>query len=162
MAGVDSAGNWELFVKDSAGQDTGSIMSWKLKFVGGGDDGGDSGDGGTFTVSADPAMAIPDNDETGVTSTIDVSERKNIKAVKVTVLVKHSYIGALTINLKHGALKETLHNMEGGSSTEIVKTYDVSAFNGGTTEGAWDLVVADHDAYGDTGTIESWSIEFVH
>ena len=160
MQGVNAAGVWELFIADSAGSDVGKLKGWSLKFgVAGGDS---STEGGTFTASAEPAMSIPDNNAEGVTTTINVSERKSIKSLKVTVAISHTYVGSLTVELKHGAVKHVLHNQEGGSATEIVKTFDVTAFNGDLTEGAWELHVADGDAYDDQGTIESWSLEFIH
>ena len=160
MGGTAAAGNWELWVKDSAAQDVGKINSWKLKLATDGDTTPD--EGGTLTVDSSTEVAIPDDDATGATSTIEVTERHTINAVKVTVLIEHSYIGALTVEMKHGPVKHTLHNQEGGSDTQISKTFDVTAFNGSLTEGTWELIAVDGDAYGDTGAIKSWEIEFLY
>ncbi len=107
-------------------------------------------------------IKIPNNKTTGGVSTITVADTKTIKGVKVTVDVTHTYIGALQVEFKNGALKKTLHNKEGGSGTTIQRTYDVGEFNGGSTKGTWTLVVRDTDREADTGNINAFKIEFTY
>ncbi len=159
MMGVQAAGNWELFVKDSANQDKGRLIGWKLK-VRAGEPGADTGDSGNFTVDAAPELATVDAGT--ATTNITVAESKVIRGLKVSLVLNHSYVGALRVELKHGAVTKILHNEEGGSATSIDKVYDVSEFNGSLTEGDWELVVTDTDAMGDEGRVTFWSLEFSH
>src|SRR6185295_18940739 len=57
--GKSSSGAWKLRVRDLAGADVGTFNSWKLMLNG----------YSTLTV----ATAIPDNNTTGITSTINVA-----------------------------------------------------------------------------------------
>jgi subtilisin-like proprotein convertase family protein len=160
MSGIEASGNWELIIVDSAGQDTGRLISWKLKFGGAAET--TSTESGSFTATSSDEVAIPDNDPAGAASVLTVADSRGIEALKVSINVRHSYVGALTVELSHGAIKHILHNSEGGSDNSIVKTYDVTAFNGDNSDGEWTLKVIDNDAYGDTGAIESWSLEFLY
>lgn len=159
FTGDSAKGEWGLVVVDNAAQDTGKIVSWKLKIA----KGGGATPGGTIKASAtDCPKNIPDNSPTGVTSTINITESKVIKGVKVTVKIEHTYIGALVVKVKHGEKEKILHNQEGGGATSIDKSFDVSEFNGMDSKGTWELNVADMDAYNDTGKIVSWSIEIAY
>ena len=51
-----------------------------------------------------------------------------------------------------------LHNRSGGSTDNIIKTYTVNA-SSESRSGTWKLRVADK-ARGDTGYINSWSLQF--
>ncbi len=155
--GVDADGDWTLVVADHKKKNVGTLNSWKLKL---GKSGTDTPVApGTVKASATPGSAIPDNDPNGVTSKIDVADAKNIKSVRITVKISHSYVGALSVDLQHAGVTASLSHNEGGAETTIEKTFTVDAFNGASTAGAWELTVRDTDAYGDTGKIESWSIE---
>jgi subtilisin-like proprotein convertase family protein len=160
FAGINSAGSWELFVSDHANSDVGRIAKWKLSIgVGGADS---ALDAGTLNAASNGAVSIPDNDEDGAQSHIQVTENHSITGVKVHVKLTHTYIGSLVIELKNGAVTKVLHNEEGGSDTTIDKTYDVEEFNGANTEGRWTLIVRDTDGYDDEGTLDSWSLEFLY
>ena len=160
LSGVNAAGTWELFVSDSANADVGRIVTWKISINTGGAD--TANEGGTLNASSATAVAIPDNDEAGVQSVIEVTESHTIKGLKVSVKLTHSYIGALVVELKNGAVVKTLHNEEGGSDTSIDKTFDIEEFNGSNTDGRWTLTVRDADAYDDNGSLETWSLEFTY
>ena len=158
MTGIGAAGTWALVVSDHANADTGTLNSWTIKLaVAGGDT---NTEGGTFTAESTNTVATDDN--TTVSDTLNVSESKTVRGLSVTVAIKHSYIGALTVELVHGAVKHTLHNQEGGSGTEVTKTFDVTAFNGDNSSGDWELRITDNDGYSDTGSLDGWSMEFTY
>ena len=160
FAGQPAAGEWKLVVTDTAAVDTGKLNSWKLKIAVAG---GTSPSGSSITGSCTGCpVTINDNDPAGANSTIKISESKTIKGVKVTVKITHSYIGALVVKLSHGGKTKVLHDQEGESGTSIQKTYEVSDFNGLSSDGDWVLNVADIDAYNDTGKLETWSIEIFY
>jgi subtilisin-like proprotein convertase family protein len=127
--------------------------------------------GGTnqvLTFSASPALAIPDNNTTGVTSTINVASSMTITSVSVNVGITHTFQGDLEVALI-GPDNTTvlLHNRTGGGTDNINTTYNIttrsaqalSAFTGKNTSGAWKLRVRDL-ASADIGTLNSWKVTF--
>jgi subtilisin-like proprotein convertase family protein len=160
FVGEDAAGTWELFISDNYNVDLGTLVSWGLKVRVG--QAGEISVPQVINAANDVLASIPDNDEAGVSSTIMVAEDVVVRGLKVKVNIEHSWIGALVVELRHGAVVHTLHALEGASGTKIDKTYEVSGFDGSTTTGAWTLVVKDNDAYGDTGNIVNWSLEIRH
>jgi subtilisin-like proprotein convertase family protein len=161
LNGAAAAGTWELVITDHADQDIGTLKNWTLKLRTQSSTDAVSTEG-TFTVDSTESVSIPDNNETGAVSKINVTESKSIARMTIKVKVSHSYIGALVLSVKHGAVTKTIHNMEGGDDTSIEKTYIIEEFNGDNTSGDWELKAVDTDAYNDTGSIESWSIEFTY
>ncbi len=129
---------------------------------------GQPGNNRVLTFVATPNVAIPDNNTTGVTSTINVSDSMTITSVSVYVNITHTYKGDLEVSLI-GPDNTTviLHNRSGGSADNIVTTYNITtrsyqaltAFNGKNTGGAWKLKVRDLAA-ADTGTFNSWKLTF--
>jgi serine protease len=104
-------------------------------------------------------VTLKDNDATGVNGSLQLADSKQIRGLKVSVNIAHTYVGALNVELRHGAVRATLSASEGGDATELVKTFDVTAFNGQESGGAWELWVIDTDAYGDSGKLNSWKLE---
>ena len=112
-----------------------------------------------------PARAIPDNNATGIRDTITVASSFVVNAVEVSVNISHTYKGDLTVDLVHGATTVRLHNRTGGSADNIITTYptltaptaSLTAFNGVSGVGAWNLLVADRASL-DTGTLNQWCL----
>ena len=123
---------------------------------------GDYGTGGggsaqTYTNTAD--YNIPDNNTTGITSTINVSGRSgNAPAsTSVSVDIRHTYSGDLIVELiAPDGTVYMLSNRVGGSADNIIKTYTVN-LSSEAINGAWKLRARDRAA-SDTGYINSWSI----
>lgn len=106
-------------------------------------------------------VSIPDNNSTGVTSSITVSGRSGNAPsnLQVAVDIKHTYIGDLIVDLiaPDGSVYN-LHNRSGGSADNIQQTYAVNASSEGAN-GTWKLRVRDR-ARADTGYIDAWSLQF--
>ena len=152
--GKNSSGSWTLKVRDLAAIDTGTLNSWKVAF------------NGYSTVS--PALAIPDNNTTGVTSTLNVAATGTVADLRVRVNITHTYQGDLEVSLiGPDGTTVLLHNRTGGSADNINTVYpdltapaqSLSAFSGKAIGGAWKLKVRDLAAI-DTGTLNSWEIDF--
>ncbi len=109
------------------------------------------------TYSATPNASIPDNDPTGVSSTIDVADSGDIVDVKVTTDISHTYRGDLKVTLTHGATSQVLFNRTGGSADDLAQTFTVTGFSG-SLSGAWTLKVEDGASL-DVGTLNSWTLE---
>jgi serine protease len=120
-----------------------------------------SGTGGVQTYSNGTDANIPDNNATGVSSTISVSGRSGnapSNAV-VSVNIVHTYQGDLIVDLiaPDGSVYN-LHNRTGDAADNIVKTYTVN-LSSEALNGAWKLRAVDR-ASQDVGKIDTWSIKF--
>ena len=113
----------------------------------------------TYTNGTD--VSIPDNNTTGVTSSISVSGRTGNapNPTSVAVNIVHTYQGDLIVDLlaPDGSIY-TLHNRTGSGTDNIVKTYSVN-LSSEALNGNWRLRVRDL-ARQDVGYINSWSITF--
>ena len=119
--------------------------------------GGGGGSTQTYTNSTD--YNIPDNNNTGITSTITVSGRSGNAPsnTQVAVNIVHTYSGDLIVELlAPDNTVYTLQNRTGGSADNIVKTFTTN-LSSETINGAWKLRVKDRASI-DTGYINSWSI----
>jgi len=115
--------------------------------------------GGTaHTYSATPAASIPDNNTTGASSTLDVTDTGTLGTVKVTVDVTHTYKGDLKITLTHGTTTKTVFDRTGGSTDNVKETFTVAGFDNATLAGGWTLKVVDPAAQ-DGGTPNSWKLD---
>jgi len=153
FTGKNTAGAWKLRVRDLAAIDVGTLNSWRITFNG--------------YTTASPALAIPDNNATGVTSTINVAATGTVTSLSVRVGITHTFQGDLEVALI-GPDNTTvlLHNRTGGSTDNINTVYAdltvpaqaLSAFTGKATNGAWKLRVRDLAAV-DVGTLNSWALD---
>ena len=107
-------------------------------------------------------LAIPDN-APGVEKLLAFAKDGVISQVGVHVILTHSYIGDLQVELVHpDGTRVTLHNKEGGATNNLDQTYGLggqdlpalAALAGKTAKGDWKIVVTD-TASSDTGTFDS-------
>lgn len=157
--GQSARGEWQLKVTDTASVDTGRIRKWSLTVQGGTEMPPPPPSTTGITVRNETATAIPDNNRTGVTSTVSVTGVASITNLRVAVDIEHPYIGDLVVELRNGTRTVTLHNRAGGSADNLIKTFDPTEFNGQAGDGTWTLFVKD-TAAGDVGRLRSWSLTF--
>lgn len=104
-------------------------------------------------------FAIADNST--IESPIAVSGRSGnaSSTLQVAVRIIHTYKGDLKVDLiaPNGTVY-VLHNRSGGSADNIIQTFTVNA-SAVAANGTWKLRVNDNAA-GDTGRLESWSLQF--
>ncbi|MFT6396325.1 MAG: subtilisin-like proprotein convertase family protein [Bradymonadia bacterium] len=103
---------------------------------------------------------IPDNDETGFQSSVNVELEGNVVSATVTYDITHTYRGDLTVAVvaPNGA-RAVLHAAEGGSEDNLAETETIADFAGLPVAGEWTLSVVDA-AGEDVGSVNSWSVEF--
>ena len=150
--GKSAKGTWTLKISDLANADKGALKNFTLSVS--------SNDGGATTehrYASTTGGSIPDNNDTGLSSVIAVTDEGSIKGLKVAVDVTHTYIGDLTVLLEHGGQKQVLHSREGGSSDDIKKTYTVESFTGAPIRGDWTLTIKD-EAGQDVGKLNEWTV----
>lgn len=102
-------------------------------------------------------MAIPDNDETGISATLSVPDSFVPSRVRVEAGITHTYRGDLTVVLSHGGTDVTLHDGEGGSMENLTIAVDVAELVGVDAQGTWTLTVTD-GATADTGTLDTFAV----
>lgn len=150
--GEDASGTWRLVVSDHAGADTGSLNSWSIELKVGGASNVEKFDN-------DEDLLIPDNDDSGVTSLIDVDSEGTLRTVKVVLDIDHTYKGDLTLQLRSAAgTLVTLQEADASSGQFGTKSFTVADFDGEAALGEWTLLLSDHAAQ-DEGTLRSWSLE---
>ena len=106
-------------------------------------------------------LDVPDDDDTGVTHTISVTDDIEIKKLKVELNVEHTFMGDLKIGLTKGSTEAILHDRVGGGSDNLIETYTLSEFIGESAMGDWVLSLSD-GGNGDTGRLISWKIYVDH
>ncbi len=129
---------------------------------------GGGGGAAAKTYSAAPSLAIPDNNSTGVTHTINVPDSLTATSVALTTVVTHPYKGDLVLTLiGPDGTSAIVHNRTGGSADNVNTTFAIvttpaqamTVFNGKNTAGAWKLKIQDL-ASQDVGTLNSWTVTF--
>ncbi|MCZ6773736.1 MAG: S8 family serine peptidase [Proteobacteria bacterium] len=111
-----------------------------------------------------PALPIPDNQTTGVTDTVSVSEPGMVVSVKVALNITHTYRGDLHVSLVGPDDSiAVLHNRTGGRADNLIREYTVddtnglAVFRGKSAVGNWTLHVRDL-ARVDLGTLDKWTL----
>jgi len=121
----------------------------------------------TLTRASTPNRAIPENDQAGITDTIEISDALPISSLKVGVDITHTYRGDLnaTLTTPWGTVIELHPKGRGGNAHDLKVTYDaatlpaLATLRGRDAQGTWRLMVRDL-APGDTGQLNQWSLEF--
>ncbi len=152
FGGKNTAGAWTVKVQDLAAADLGTFNAWTITFNG--------------EQSLSPNLAIPDNNATGVTSTMNYAQTGTVAGVKVRVNITHTYKGDLEVSLiAPDGTSVLLHNRTGGSADNVNTEFpdltapaqSLAAFTGKAINGAWKLKIRDLAAL-DTGTLVSWTL----
>ena len=116
----------------------------------------------TFNAT-DVPKAIPDNNATGITSTIPVVGNGNVAAFTLSLNITHTFRGDLLVTLTSPAgLTATVFNGVLNDATDnlIIVNKSSTVFNGEVAAGNWKLKVVDRAAQ-DVGTLNSWSFHIV-
>jgi C1A family cysteine protease len=116
----------------------------------------------TQTYANTESVAIPDNDDDGITSTIEIADAGQIGSMAVNLDITHSYIGDVSVILEgpNGELA-VLADASESSEDDLVRTIVVDEFDGADAQGTWTLYVWDEAKY-DEGTLNEWSLEVTY
>lgn len=161
LVGQTIEGTWTLRVRDVEAQDNGVLTRWTLEI---------DLEAAPQTIhgAAEPKLAIPDNDPTGVSSAIALAGSGAVQQLKVSVDVTHTYIGDLRVELlSPSGRRAILHAQLGGAQDNLAMIYDssapgsvVAAFVGQPVAGNWVLRVTDLAGL-DVGKLNKWSLDAV-
>lgn len=159
LLGEQAQGDWRLKVADLARRDLGTLRRWRLDI-------GLETPAIVVRGEAAPALAIPDNDPTGISSAIAIPQPGSAQGIKVSVDITHTYIGDLRVELvAPSGQRAILHDRLGGSQDNLIMTYDsastaaLTALIGQAVQGNWVLRVTDL-AGRDVGKLNLWKLEF--
>lgn len=153
--GTDAAGTYRLVVVDSANADTGSLNSWRIDVTRCESDCG--GTAMTHEYNDTEGAAIPDDGE--ASRTLNVDAAGEITEMSVTVDITHTFPYELTVRIAQAGGREiVLATEDMGEENGLSRTFSVPGFVGTTAAGDYTLTVVD-GATGDTGTLNSWSIQ---
>lgn len=119
----------------------------------------------TFDSALATAVAIPDNDASGVTRTIEVSEDLTIENFSVQLLIKHPDTSEVGIEITSpNGTKSILLNIRSSIKTGLDGEGGVilgsNAFYGEKTKGTWTLKVLD-SVKENTGTLELFKLNIM-
>ena len=139
----------------------------------------------TYTYPG-PSLPIPDNNTTGVLTTVTVTDHSLVSDINVRVNATHTYDGDVKLSLISPAGTEVLLSNQRGSSGDnftntvfddqattpiasgtapftgsFIPDQPLSTFNGTLAAGVWTLRAADV-ASALTGSIDSWSITLTY
>ena len=135
-----------------------------------------------FYFRNDEDIVIPDNDTSGITSTINITDNIEISHLTVNINIAHSYVGDLNITLKNPSNAEIIlvpfSDQEGSNYTNTIfdDTADKTIIQGAApytgrfkpeealstytktqSLGDWTLKISDNTAE-DEGILNSWEI----
>ncbi|MCA9550979.1 MAG: trypsin-like serine protease [Myxococcales bacterium] len=157
--GESASGVWRLRVQDLARADTGTINSFSVNITATCDGGGNPPPTPTgWSASATPNVATVDNGS--VCNSVTVSGSGNASEVQLDLAGVHDWRSVLRGTLAHNgttveAFPTGTFARQGGSFGFTNRA--IAGFSGSAT-GTWTLCIYDTDAYGDTGTLQSWGV----
>lgn len=122
----------------------------------------------TVEYAAAVNLNVPDNNATGIKSTVSAKEAPNKRKVLVAVNIQHTYVGDLVLTLVDpSGGKTVLRNRKGGNAKNINGVFgsdlssdsDLSKLSQVSLSGSWTLQVQDL-AVRDSGVLVSWKLIF--
>ncbi|HSR98756.1 MAG TPA: proprotein convertase P-domain-containing protein [Kofleriaceae bacterium] len=154
FSGKTGTGTWQLRVQDLAAADVGTLNSFTLTFSGTCGGGG----GGAWSGSATPNLPTIDNG-TACTS-LSVASTGDSSAAKLDISGRHDFRSILRGTLAHNGTTVAAFptgTFASGSGTFTFTNRAVPGLSGDAA-GTWTLCIVDTDAFGDTGTLNTWSV----
>jgi subtilisin-like proprotein convertase family protein len=122
----------------------------------------------TASGAAQPSVAIPDNNATGVSSSISLSNTGigHVEVVEAEVTITHAHSGELEVTLSNGTTQSVLHPRHDCLDPDTMSTQcaDIDAYVFTSVrhldepaDGTWTLTVKDRKT-GVTGTFNGWKL----
>jgi hypothetical protein len=114
------------------------------------------------TYSNDDSLPIPENDSTGITSTIQVPDSFVIKELRIKLDINHSYVSDLQITLEHEGLTTMIWDGQGddGQDNSLPAILAMDDFDNMDAGGEWILKIVDIVNF-DQGSLDGWILEMI-
>jgi Zn-dependent metalloprotease/subtilisin-like proprotein convertase family protein len=154
--GKTAAGTWRLRVQDLAAVDVGTLNSWSLNIVGNCGGGG----GVNWSGSATPNLATIDNGTACTSLTVPSTPGSDSSLAKLNIAGRHDFCSILRGTLAHNGTTVAAFPTNTFPSGACNFSFTSRAVPGlsGDASGTWTLCIVDTDAFGDTGTLNTWSV----
>ena len=151
--GQTAAGTWKLKVQDLAAVDVGTLNSWSLTIV------GNCGTVVNWSGSATPNIATIDNAQVCTNLTVTTTGGDSSVA-KLDIAGRHDFCSILRGTLAHNGTTVTAFPTGTFPAGACNFSFTGRAVPGltGDSSGTWTLCIVDTDAFGDTGTLNTWSV----
>jgi Zn-dependent metalloprotease/subtilisin-like proprotein convertase family protein len=151
--GKTAAGTWKLKVQDLAAVDVGTLNSWSLNIV------GNCNTGVNWSGSATPNLATVDNAQVCTNLTVTTTGGDSSVA-KLDIAGRHDFCSILRGTLAHNGTTVTAFPTGTFPAGACNFSFTSRAVPGltGDSSGTWTLCIVDTDAFGDTGTLNTWSV----
>ena len=146
-AGSPATGTWKLFVRDLAAADVGTINAFRLTIK-----------SSKWSASAAPGLATVDNGTACTNLTVATTGDSSL--AKLDISGVHSFRSVLRGTLAHNGATVAafpVGTFSAGTGTFSFVNRPVPGLSG-NAQGTWTLCIVDTDAFGDTGTLNSWSV----
>jgi subtilisin-like proprotein convertase family protein len=152
--GHPAAGTWRLKVQDLAAQDVGTLNSWSLTVV------GSCGTGVHWSGSASPNLATIDNGSACTSLTVPSIPGSDSLQAKLNISGHHTFCSILRGTLAHNGTTVTAFPTGTFPAGPCNFSFTDRAVPGafGDASGTWTLCIVDTDPFGDTGTLDTWSV----
>lgn len=157
LVGHPCGGEWSLSVSDHAARDTGTLEGWSLEL-------GVTEARPLLEGEVVAGVAIPDNDDEGITSELVLDSAGTISSLTLGLDITHTYVGDLQVTLTGpDGTTAHVHDRVGGSADNLIATF--ASDGGGTLAelvgkpagGAWKLTCIDR-AGRDVGKLNRWRL----
>ena len=153
--GQVAAGTWKLKVQDLAAIDVGTINSWSLTIV------GNCNPVVHWSGSATPNLPTIDNGTACTSLTVTTTGAGTDSSVaKLDISGRHDFCSILRGTLAHNGTTVTAFptgTFPSGACNFSFTNRSVPGLSG-DAGGTWTLCIVDTDAFGDTGTLNTWVV----
>ncbi|HEX3478897.1 MAG TPA: M4 family metallopeptidase [Kofleriaceae bacterium] len=149
-----AAGTWKLKVQDLAAQDVGTLNSWSLNIV------GSCTTGVNWSGSASPNLATIDNGTACTSLTVPSTPGSDSSQAKLNIAGRHDFCSILRGTLAHNGTTVAAFptgTFPAGACNFSFTNRAVPGLSGDAS-GTWTFCIVDTDAFGDTGTLNTWSV----
>lgn len=116
-------------------------------------------------LETSPNLVIPDNDATGISSTVSVVSSGEVSSISVGIEIVHSWISDLKVSIRSPVGSSVvLHDHEGQDGDDIIRTWtsddfpELQRLHGEEVQGEWTLHIVDK-ASADVGRLLHWRLD---
>lgn len=152
FTGQLAAGSWQLKVRDRAGADVGTLVSWSLAIA------RTCATSIGWSGASSPRMPMIDDGQ--ICSSVEVSTAGDAADVVLDLAGYHTYRSSLRATLAHNGVTSLVFPTATFPATDGVVSFVNRAVTGfrGSAAGTWTLCVVDSDSHGDTGVLTRWAV----
>ncbi|HEX7836986.1 MAG TPA: proprotein convertase P-domain-containing protein [Kofleriaceae bacterium] len=153
--GQTAAGTWKLKVQDLAAADVGTLNSWSLTIV------GNCTPVVNWSGSATPNLPTIDNSTACTSLTVTTTgPGTDSSLAKLDIAGRHDFCSILRGTLAHNGTTVTAFPTGTFPAAACNFSFTNRAVPGlsGDAGGTWTVCIVDTDAFGDTGTLNTWAV----